>query len=124
MADPWASLKGAKYISLTTFRKNGTPVPTPVWFAELDSRVVVYTLDNSGKIKRIRNNAHVELAASDARGTIQGPKLQGSASIIPAGQAQRLEAALNRKYPWKRLFNLFARIRRTPRVYLDISSAS
>ncbi len=123
MADPWASLKREKYINLTTFRKNGTAVRTPVWFAELNGHVVVYTVDNSGKVKRIRNNGRVELAASDARGNIRGPKLQGTARIMPAAQAQHLEEALNRKYPLKRLFNLFIRIRHTPRAYLEISPA-
>ncbi len=122
IADPWASLKGAKYINLTTFRKNGSGVTTPVWFAELDGHIAVYTVDNSGKVKRIRNNAQVELGACDVRGNLRGPKLQGTAYIVPTAQAHRLEAMLNRKYPLKRLFNLFVRIRRTPRAYLEISA--
>ena len=50
------SVRGRKYISLTTFRKNGTGVATPVWFGEEDEKLYVMTLNKMGKMKRIRNN--------------------------------------------------------------------
>ncbi|MCU1270058.1 MAG: class probable F420-dependent enzyme Rv2061 family [Acidobacteriaceae bacterium] len=54
-------IQGQKYICLITFRKSGVPVNTPVWFAELDAKLIVKTRIDSGKSKRIRNNPNVKL---------------------------------------------------------------
>lgn len=121
---PWASLQNENYINLTTFRKNGEGVATPVWFAELNGKLVVYTVDNTGKVKRIRNNGRVEVAACNARGNqIHGPVLQGHARILPLSEADTAEHVLNRKYFMKRFFNLFARLRKETRAYIEISPA-
>ncbi len=50
-----AAFAGQKYLNLETFRKSGVGVRTPVWFAEKDGELLLYTLANSGKVKRIRN---------------------------------------------------------------------
>jgi general stress protein 26 len=52
-------VQGKKYISLTTFRKNGVGVPTPVWFGENGDKLYVMTRSDMGKVKRIRNNPAV-----------------------------------------------------------------
>ena len=70
---PFPALRGHQYALLTTFRKSGQPVPTPVWFAEDGGKVYVYTRSDSGKVKRIRAGGRVELAPCDARGTLLGP---------------------------------------------------
>ncbi len=49
-------VQGQKYISLTTFRKSGKPVATPVWFVEKEGKICVWTQLHSGKMKRLRNN--------------------------------------------------------------------
>src|SRR3954453_9907849 len=67
-------IRGQKYISLTTFRKNGSPVQTPVWFGEKDERLYVVTRNDSGKLKRIRNNAQARVAPCTIRGAITGPE--------------------------------------------------
>jgi len=54
-----SAIHGQKYISLTTFRKNGTPVATPVWFGEDGDKLYVMTRSDLGKAKRIRNNPQV-----------------------------------------------------------------
>jgi general stress protein 26 len=59
MAVP-SEIKGQKYISLASFRKNGDPVHTPVWFGEKDDKLYVMTRSDSGKYKRIRNNPDME----------------------------------------------------------------
>jgi len=50
-----AAIQGQKYISLTTFRKNGAAVATPVWFGEGDGKLYIMTRSTFGKSKRIRN---------------------------------------------------------------------
>ena len=52
-------IQGQKYISLTTFRKTGVGVATPVWFGEEDGKLYVMTRSDMGKTKRIRNNPQV-----------------------------------------------------------------
>ena len=112
-----------RYMSLTTFRKTGRPVPTPVWFAEENGRIFVYTAPDSGKVKRIRNNARVEIAPSTFSGKVLGPALEGRARIIPADQTEAARNALLRKYGWQMRVGLFfssLRRRELP-AYLEIT---
>src|SRR5947207_15396728 len=97
MAIP-SEIHGQKYILLTTFRKNGAGVPTPVWFGEWDEKLYVKTRNDSGKYKRIRNNPQVRVAPSTARGKITGPEFAGTARILPATEWKRAREAVSRKY--------------------------
>ena len=94
---------GQKYISLTTFRKTGTPVPTPVWFAEDNDRLYVMTRSDSGKYKRLRNNPNVKIAPCTIRGRITGPEFAASARILPREDWPRARQAINGKYWLARL---------------------
>src|SRR5579863_7484438 len=76
-------IHGQKYIQLSTFRKNGTPVPTPVWFAEDNDKLYIKTRADSAKVKRIRNNPHVRIAPCTIRGKVTGPEFSASARILP-----------------------------------------
>ena len=96
-------IQGQKYISLITFRKNGDGVKTPVWFAEKDGKLYVKTRNDSGKYKRIRNNARVKLAPCTMSGKITGPEFAGTARILPAAQWAEAQKALHRKYWLARL---------------------
>ncbi len=113
------------YINLTTFRKNGTPVPTPVWFVEADGRLYVFTQMDSGKVKRIRANGRAQVAASDVRGRPLTAFLPASARLIGEGDPQyaRILERYKRKYglQWQ-LFALLARLRgqRKPMVMIDL----
>ncbi len=106
-------LHGHQYANLTTYRKSGVAVPTPVWFAiepDAQGQEVLYVVTgaDSGKVKRIRNNPRVALEPSDQRGKTLGPSADGQARIIsdPA-EAQHAKAALDRKYGVvKRIFDL------------------
>jgi PPOX class probable F420-dependent enzyme len=122
---PWASLQGERYIQLTTFRKDGRAVATPVWFVDFGGRLVVYTVATSGKVRRIRHTPRVEVAASDRRGRTHGPRLRGTARLLPAEEWRAAEQALNRKYPLKRLLNLARRLARRQAgiTYLEIRPA-
>jgi uncharacterized protein len=94
-----SSLAGKRYISLTTFRRNGEPVATPVWFVDLAGTLYVYSDATAGKVKRIRNDQRVEIAACTIRGTITGPTLIGEARIVTdQREIATAKAAINAKY--------------------------
>jgi uncharacterized protein len=90
--------EGQKYLSLQTFRKNGTPVDTPVWFAQDGERFYVYSLANAGKIKRIRNNPLVKVIPCDMRGNTKGEWVEASARIVDKPESERADELLNKKY--------------------------
>jgi uncharacterized protein len=97
--EPRAELKGG-YVNLRTFKKDGTAVDTPVWFAWLDDKIVVFTDGTSYKVKRLRRNDAVEVARCDVRGKLLGPWISGTGRVVE-GEPQRIDAAyaaLNRKY--------------------------
>jgi hypothetical protein len=96
-------IEGQKYVCLTTFRKSGVAVVTPVWFAERGDKIYVKTRIESGKSKRIRNNPSVRVAPCTIRGKIIGPEFSGTARILPREQSGSAKEAINRKYFLARL---------------------
>ena len=111
------AIHGQKYISLTTFRKTGTPVATPVWFGEESDKLYVMTASRLGKYKRIRNNPQVRVAPCDIRGRVTGGEFRAVARILPSAEHQRARQTINRKYWMARLPLIW---RRTD-VYLELS---
>jgi uncharacterized protein len=104
-----SAIRGQQYISLTTFRKNGVAVATPVWFGEEGDKVYVMTFAKSGKTKRIRNNPQVKLAPCTFRGKVTGPDFPASARILLPGQHAHAHQTINRKYWVARLTSIFSR---------------
>jgi PPOX class probable F420-dependent enzyme len=104
-----SAIRGQSYISLTTFRKNGAAVATPVWFGEEDDKLYVMTLGDSGKTKRIRNNPQVKVAPCTIRGKVTGPDFDASVRILPAEQHAHAHQTINRKYWQARLTSIFSR---------------
>jgi len=98
-----AEISGQKYISLTTFRKNGVPVRTPLWFAEADDELYFMTRNDSGKYKRIRNNPKVLVAPCTMRGKVTGSDFPATARILPPERWPAAKNLLNRKYWLARL---------------------
>jgi uncharacterized protein len=98
-----SELKGRKYISLTTFRRNGQAVATPVWFAEVGGKVYVKTRNDSGKTKRIRGNPRVRVAPCTVRGKVIGPEFDARARMLPASDWGQPQQAMNHKYWLARL---------------------
>jgi PPOX class probable F420-dependent enzyme len=118
----FAHLQGHQYMSLTTFRKNGQPVSTPVWFAQEGDKLYVMTQPDSGKVKRIRNNAQVEVAPCDVRGNLLGEAHEAMARILPPDEGYRADKALSRKYGiQKQLFSLMTRLRGRSFAYLELT---
>lgn len=91
-------ISGQRYISLVTFRKNGTAVPTPVWFGEENGRLYVMTNGQSGKSKRLRNNAEVRIAPSTIRGKVTGPEFSAKVRFMTAAEFPRARKLINDKY--------------------------
>jgi len=117
---------GAEYISLRSYKRDGTPVDTPVWCAPLHGKLGVFTLQESYKVARIRRDPRVQVALCDVRGKVLGPWADGSCVAVERGAREEAEAyaALNAKYGWKmRIGNLLSGLvgRRRRRVILAIS---
>jgi PPOX class probable F420-dependent enzyme len=91
-------LGGSKYALVTTFRRDGTPVPTPVWVARDGDDLVVWTVTSSGKVKRIRRDGHVTVAPCTARGKPLGEAVPGQATIVTGEGAELVRRRLKRKY--------------------------
>jgi len=127
-ANAFAALDGQKYLSLETFRKNGVGVRTPIWFAaDKESAAVVlyiYTIGETGKVKRIRNNPRVRIAPCDMRGNVTGEFVEARAEILSGDAAAHGVELLNRKYfPWKQLLAFFAMFSRRERVVMALRPA-
>lgn len=87
-----------KYVSLTTFKKDGTPVATPLWGARDGDRLLVWTTTDSWKVKRIKRNAKVTVAPCTARGKVEGAAVDGVAEILDAAGTEQARAAIASKY--------------------------
>lgn len=109
--DPFDALAGHRYVRLSTVRKNGEAVPTPVWFARVGENLYVVTGGNTGKAKRIRNNPGVALAPSDFRGRPKGHDLRAVARLTEERKGGAADRALRSKYGWQyRAFELVERL--------------
>lgn len=94
-----AHFPNESYITMETFRRDGTPVATPVWFVEENGLVYVGTFAKLGKVKRLRNNARVRVAPSSRLGRPQGEWREGTARILdPDAEADRAQLLLTRKH--------------------------
>jgi PPOX class probable F420-dependent enzyme len=113
------------YISLTTFRKTGKAVVTPVWFAEQSGTIYVESGKNEGKIKRIRHTARVTLAPCTLSGKVTGPTVEGKARLLTGAQEiATAQAALSKKYGLTRRMYYFLMsatrlVRRKPKGKYD-----
>jgi uncharacterized protein len=95
-------LRGHKYCLLTTFRKSGEAVPTPVWFGLADGKVYISTEAGVGKVKRIRREPRVHIAPCTFRGRPLGPSTEGSARILAPDESEHAERALATRYGLER----------------------
>lgn len=77
--DPFAVLAASRYVSLTTFRKDGTPVATPVWVVALEGELWVWTNPGAGKVKRLRRSARAAIAPCRMRGEPLGKSCRPAA---------------------------------------------
>ncbi len=100
-------VEGHKYLSLTSFRKSGKPVATPVWFVEKEGKICVWTQAHSGKMKRLRHTSRVTLAPCTMGGKVIGPTVEGLARIISPQEKEQVRLLLQGKYGWMQRFYAF-----------------
>jgi PPOX class probable F420-dependent enzyme len=112
-------------ILLTTYRRNGTAVGTPVHIAVDGERAYARTWDATWKVKRIRHNPEVEIAPSTFRGTPTGPAIHACARLIEGTEARRAARALAHKYPILHglLIPLVHRLRGYTTVHIELTLA-
>lgn len=87
-----------KYLNITSYKRSGTAVATPVWFVEQDGRLLVETDAASGKVKRIRHNPAVLVAACSASGRLRGDQLSAVAELLPQPEVARVHRLIMAKY--------------------------
>jgi uncharacterized protein len=93
-----------KYLSLTSFRRDGTGGATPVWFVEAGGRLLVETDAASYKVRRIRRDPRVTIAPCTATGRLRGTPVPARAELLPDTEVARVERLMARKYRVDLLF--------------------
>ncbi|WP_326739932.1 PPOX class F420-dependent oxidoreductase [Streptomyces sp. NBC_01022] len=93
----------SEYVSLTTYRKDGTPVATPVWAAADGDQLFVWTKSDSWKVKRLRNDSRVRVTVCDVRGRIAegAPSAEGTGRLLDERDTAAVRRVIGRKYTWK-----------------------
>jgi PPOX class probable F420-dependent enzyme len=106
-------LGAGKYLLITSYRKNGTPVPTPVWVVRDGDTLGVWTVADSWKVKRIRARADILVGPCDLRGRPTGDPVPATAEICDRETTAHYRRLLARKYGLTgRLSLLGSRLRR------------
>src|SRR5690242_19362573 len=82
-ADPAPPFPG-RYLSLTSFKRDGTGVATPVWFVQDGDRLLALTDLHSAKIRRIRRDPQVLVAPCRADGKLRGTPVRARAEVLTA----------------------------------------
>ena len=91
-------LGAGKYLLITSYRRNGTPVATPVWVVRDGDTLGVWTAADSWKVKRIRARGDVLVGPCDMRGNPTGDQIPAAAEIADAATTVRYRKLLARKY--------------------------
>jgi PPOX class probable F420-dependent enzyme len=91
-------LGAGKYLLLTTYRKNGTTVATPVWVVRDGDTLGVRTPADSAKVKRIRARGDILIGPCDLRGNPTGDQVPATAEIVDAATSARYRSLIRRKY--------------------------
>lgn len=107
---------------LVTYRRDGTPVPTPVWAAQGDGVLYVRSERASGKVKRLRNDARMLVAPCTVRGEPLGAPFEASARVLAPDEEPRAERTLAARYGLGReLFERAMDVMRVDMCYLEIT---
>jgi PPOX class probable F420-dependent enzyme len=110
-----------KYVLLTTFRRDGRAVGTPVWVVRDGGALGAWTARDSGKVKRLRNSGRVTVAACDARGNARGAAVAGHAELLDEAGTERYRELIKRKFGVLGRVTLFgSRLRRGTRGTIGI----
>ncbi|WP_422741910.1 PPOX class F420-dependent oxidoreductase [Mycobacterium sp. WMMD1722] len=99
--DDLSRLGGEKFVSLSTYKRNGDAVATPLWIAADDGQLVFWTPADSWKVKRVRRDARVTMAPCSRMGKVApgAPTVAGRGYVVDdAAEVSRVEALFKRKY--------------------------
>ena len=107
----------SRYVSLTTYRKDGTGVATPVWHVLTGGELLVVSDANAWKVKRIRNDSRVVVTVCGIRGNIApgAPSAPGTARLLDEADTDTGRKLLARKYVLSRTGNWLTRILHLPK---------
>ena len=110
------TIGSARYVSLTTFKRNGDPVSVPVWIAPAlpgppfrPGELVFVTLEDTFKVKRLRRDPRVELRECDVRGRVaaDAERFVGTGRVLgDPDEVRAVKRAIGNKYG--RWYHLFA----------------
>jgi uncharacterized protein len=115
-------VRAHKRALLVTYRRNGTPVPTPVWAAEADGRLYVRSERAAGKVKRLRRDPRMLVAPCTVRGKPLGPPFEATARMVSPEEEPRAERVLASRYGFGRALFEWAMDRlRVDMGYLEIT---
>ncbi|WP_354644053.1 PPOX class F420-dependent oxidoreductase [Kitasatospora camelliae] len=91
-------LAAGSYLLVTTFKKDGTGVPTPVWVVRDGDALGIWTVADSWKVRRIRNRPDVLVGPCDVRGNPTGEQVPGVAEICTPQKTAAYRTLLRQKY--------------------------
>ena len=87
-----------KYVNLETYKKDGTPIRTPVWFVIDKNLIYVITRESTGKVKRLRNNQNVRIVPCSFKGEPKNEWVKGAAEKITGDEADKVIKLRKKKY--------------------------
>ena len=123
------TLSDEKYVSSTTYRRNGNGVATATWIVPLDDcKIGFWTSSKSGKYKRLRHDARITLQASDARGKVKAGSspVDGTVELLTTGPVfdtvqNKVKAKYGIMVPVSRFFNTLGHLGKGPFPYGDVA---
>jgi uncharacterized protein len=116
------SRETGKYICILTYKKNGDGVSTPVWFIRKDNKIYIRTSNQSGKVKRIKNNNIVSYALCNISGRIKGEWHSGVAKIEPDVN-KMIFSKITEKYGLiAQIINILYKIKKMEIIIISIES--
>lgn len=121
--DAFASLRRSAAVLLTTFRRNGQGVSTPVGIQSGNGKTYFTTWSTTGKVKRLAHNPHVTLAPCTRRGKILGPTIAAIARRLDETQAKEISASLPKTFKGQ-MWNLIYKLRGWQPVIYELSPIS
>ncbi|MBD0689175.1 PPOX class F420-dependent oxidoreductase [Streptomyces sp. CBMA123] len=115
------SLSSGSYLLVTTYKKDGTPVPTPVWVVRDGEALGIWTVADSWKVKRIRNRSDVLVGPCDVKGHPTGDQYPATAELLSPERTGAYRTLLRQKYGLLGVLTLLgSRLRRGERGTVGI----
>ena len=118
MDDKLSLFLDQKYVNLETYKKDGTPVRTPVWFMIDNDIIYVITREKTGKVKRLKNNQNIRIVPCSFKGKPESEWIKGIAQNVTGEEAEKAIKLRKKKYGFSaRLTGLFSSQKGNPIVY-------